>query len=301
MRRGRWILGGVVLLLIAGALVVYFAVVPGMQADDYKKAARPEHAKVEKAMRRVDRTFSVRTFGAAGKIKSKTAEAYVKELRRLVARERREIKPARKAIANARAVLKDVDEGALLDVPSWPAIGGSGDLAKAEDVADDERGFLEASRKFLPRYARLVEFTSREIEFTDEAGLAMGNGLAALPENPTTPEQVARPIDSLAAKLERVTREFRHEKPPRDLRADAREEIGLAQFLARSFREFADDVRARDLAKVESFDKRLSAGIDRYDLGGKSVRRLLTKSSYARDLRRLRKLEQRVETGYEGF
>ena len=301
MKRGRLVLGGVALLLVAGALVFYFAFLPGMQADDYKDAAQPEHTKLAAAMDRVDRTFSVRTFGASTKIKSKTPEEYVRQLRKFVARERRDLKPARKAIAHARSVLKDVDEGALLDVPSWPAIGGSGDLGKAEDVADDERAYLEASRHFVPRYSRLVEYASTEIDFADETGLAMGNGLGALPENPTSPEQIARPIDAVAAKIERITRDFRRKKPPRDVRKTAHEAVGLAQFLSRTFHDFADAVRARDLAKINTFDETLSKGVDRYELGAKSVRQLLTKSSFSRQLRKLRKLGQRVEKGYEGF
>jgi hypothetical protein len=301
MKRGRLLLGGVVLLLVAGALVFYFAFVPGMQADDYKKAARPEHAKLVKAMERVDRTFSFRTFGASRKIKAKSPEEYVRELRKFVAGERREIKPASTAIKKARSVLKDVNEGALLDVPSWPVIGGSGDLGKAEDLADDERAYLEASRRFLPRYARLVEYASDEIEFADQTGLAMGNGVAALPEHPTSPEQVARPMDSVAAKIERITRDYRRIKPPKDVRRTVHEALGLAQFLSRTFREFADAVRARDLAKINQFDETLSKGVDRYELGSKSVRRLVTKSSYSRELRRIRKLNQRVEKGYAGF
>ena len=301
MGRGKWILGGVVLLVVAGALVFYFTAVPGMQADDYKKAAKPEHQKLVKAMARVDRTFSARTFSASRSVKAKGADEYVRKLRIYVARERRDIKPARRAIKKARAALDGADEKALVDVPSWPLIGGSGDLEKAEDLADDERAFLGASRRFLPRYEKLIAATEAEIDFADETGLAMGHGVAAIPKSPTEPEQVAKPFDSVAAKLDRIGRAYRRRDAPREVAATKREELGLVGFLSRSFREFADAVRARDLAKVQSFDDRVSKGIDRYDLGRKAVRRLLTKSSYSRDLRRLRRLDQRVERGYEGF
>jgi hypothetical protein len=252
-------------------------------------------------MNRVDRTFSTRTFGTTAKVKSKSPEAYVREVRKFVARERRDLKPARRAIAKARKVLKDVDEGALLDVPSWPAIGGAGDLSKAEDVSHDERAYLETSRRFVPRYSRLVEYASKEIDFADQIGLAMGNGLAALPEHPTSPEQVARPIDSVAAKIEKITRDYRRTKPPRDVKRTVDETVGVSRFISRTFRGFADAVRARDLAKINQFDETLSKGVDRYKLGSKSLRALLTKSSYSRQLHRLRILEQRADAGYERF
>jgi hypothetical protein len=35
MRWGRWLAGGVVLLVVAGALVFYFAFLPGRLATDY--------------------------------------------------------------------------------------------------------------------------------------------------------------------------------------------------------------------------------------------------------------------------
>jgi hypothetical protein len=225
----------------------------------------------------------------------------VRAVRRYVARERSDVKPARRAIDNARSVLKKLDESALVDVPSWPAIGGSGDLGKAEDVADDERTFLSASRRFVPRYGRLIESVDAEIDFTDQAGLAMGNGLATVPEHPTAPEQVAKPFSAVAAKLDRIARDYSRNKVPRDVRHTQRVEVSLVQFIARTFREFAAAVRARDLAKVQSFDDRLSKGIDRYGTGSKSVRKLLTKSSYSRELQKLRKLDQRLDAGYEKF
>ncbi|HEX8075606.1 MAG TPA: hypothetical protein VF545_11565 [Thermoleophilaceae bacterium] len=303
MRR-RWIVfggAGVAVLLVAGAAIFYFAALPGILVDDYRDRARPEHRKVETAMGRVYRTFSAKTFGVSSRDidKAKTPDQYVRALHRAVARERRQLKPPRAAARHARNVLRGVDREALLEVADPPALHGAGKLPSARRVASAERRYLAASKGFLDEYERLVEYDLAVLNFSDRFGTTLGRGLAALPKHPQTPEAYARPLDAFAKKVERVADGF-HAKPPNATdRRSQRAGLGAARFYARKLHGLADAVRARDLAKVNSFDREITTGLKKFRTGGRrELQRLLGHSRYSRSIRKLNGLEMRIATAY---
>ena len=291
------------LLLAAagGALAYYLDTQPDKLATEYRNRARPEHEKLERAMRAVYTTLNVRVFGASDRFtrKAKTPEQYVVAIRRDMSRERRQLRPAVRAIRNARRALAGVDERRLTEVPSGWLLDGRGKLADAEQIPAAERRYLADARRFLDEYDELVDYTLFVVRFVEQSGVAMGRGFAKIPDRPTTPEQVAGPIDAVAADIDRFRKSLARRRPPPIERSDHRAVMNLFGFYSRTFRELADAVRARDLAEIEATEKDLSRGSRRYQRrtrGG--VAKLLTNSQYSRAIRRLRDHERRLEEAY---
>jgi hypothetical protein len=302
MRWGRWLAGGVAALAIAGALVFYFAFLPGTLATDYRDSARPEHAKAVGAMRLVYATFVPKTFAQQSEAteRAKGRAQYVRASRREIALERRALRPARTSIREARAALKRVDEKAFTDVPDPPAIGGSGKLGDAHEVATRERRYMRDVRSFLSLYERLVDYKHAALDDYAHVVTVLDSSLRSLPENPTTPEQVATPIDAMAARLDRATRPYLRRKPPPGQRFEHRRDRSEIAFYVRELRALADAARARDLAKVKALDREVDAGARRYSRGGRRLlRRLITRSRYAHSIAALRKLELKIDRGYD--
>jgi hypothetical protein len=292
MRRGIVIAGAAALAVVA-AVVVYFAVVPGVLASGYRDDARPEHRRVQAAMERLYASFVPATFG-----EPPGAPHSVKALRRQLELERAAVRRARTRVRDADAALRRADEGKLTDVPSWPALG----LGDAKDVAALERDYLRQARAFVASYRRLVDYSLAVREDYTRAVSAVGGLAADVPEHPTTPEQIARPVDAAADRLDRATRTLRRRDPPPGLREQHRLDVGAFGFLVRELRGLADAVRARDLAKAKGFDEAVSGGIRRYTGGGRArLRRLIARSRYAHAIGRLRHLQLRIQHGYDGL
>jgi hypothetical protein len=298
-----WLLGGLGVLLVVGALIFYFAALPGILASDYKDQARPEHEKVRTAMSQVYATFSPATIGGTSTTelrKAKGPDAFVRALHKVIARERRVLQPVTARIHDARGVLRDADRKALTDVADPPAIGGSGDLDKASGIAGDEQRYLSSAAKYLSSYERLVRFYRAELRFLELAGTSLGTGFAHLPKNAGSPEAFAAPVDRIAGKLEREVRDGRKIDAPRDERSEKRELLAIFSAYAKNIRGFADAIRARDLAKVKAFPHQLAATAKRYRQKGRGeVRRILTHSAYSRAIEGLQRLEDRIARGYE--
>jgi hypothetical protein len=300
--RWRWIAAAVVVLALGAGLFYYFTSVPDELAADYVDSAEPEHEKVVDAMEPVYDTFTIDTFGVDQREiqRAKTIARYLRALGRAVERERVQLRSVREDLDEAREALEDVDEDALTDVPDWPALGGRGDLADAEDIADDEQAYLAAVQKFLDEYDELIDYSFRLLRFSAKAGRTAGRGVQRLPENPGSPEAVARPLDRLAARLSRQARGLRRGRPPRDLRRDQNLVAAEIAFYARKFRGLARAVRAQDLAAVNRFDREVTQGGRRYARRGRSsLRRLVARSDYSRAIERLEDRERDIEDAYE--
>ena len=290
MRRGMVIGGAVALALVVAATIAYFVVAPGVLASGYRDDARPEHRRLQAAMERAYASFVPATFG-----EQQPAAHSVKALRRELKLERAAARRARTRVRAAEAALRGADEDRLTDVPSWPALG----LGDAKDVAELEREYLRRARAFVASYRRLVDYSLAIRDDYSRAVSAVAGLAGAVPEHPTSAEQVARPVDTAAVRLDRATRALRRRDPPPGMREQHRLDVGAFGFLAREFRSLADAVRALDLAKVRSFDETVTRGVRRYTGGGRArLRRLITGSTYAHAIRRLRRLQLRIQHGY---
>jgi hypothetical protein len=95
---------GVGVLVVAGLIVFWFAVLPGELAADYKDGARKESHKVESALRRVYETFNAVTFGEDARAvkKAKSPSQYLKALHRGVGCGRRSARSGARAPRSTR-------------------------------------------------------------------------------------------------------------------------------------------------------------------------------------------------------
>lgn len=287
-------------LVLGGALAFYLLAMPGRLASDYKEDAEPEQQKLRDAMRPVYRSLSVRTFGADIRAirKAKNPDQYVRAVDREASRLLRVLEPAHTDIRRAKRVLEDADEDVLYETPDWPLLGGRGDLEDAEAVAEDERHYVTDARAFLKHYDRLLTYQLDAVNFVRRWGVAFGRGFDAVPDNPSSPAQVTRPLDRTVARLDRELGTLRRLKAPPELRPDHKTQVALFRFISAQVRELSSAVKARDLQRIEAWDKKFARGTRRYDTRV-SVRRLVKKSSYAKSVRKLRGMERELLRGYE--
>jgi len=301
MTRKRVVLGGVALLLVAGALVFYFAFLPGMLADDWEKKARQEHETAAMAFPRVFATFSELTFGidASQLAKAKTAEAYIKEVQFEAGFYRDNLKDVKVTIQRARRDIAAVDQDALVDVPEPPLIGTSGKLGDAHDIAALERRYLDTGRDFLRRYEKFVDFQLKAVREAERAQADLAKGLDSIPTNPGSVEAFTKPTEATAARLARHASVFRRMKPPPALRDELRATTAAYSFYARVLRGLVTAVRKRDLARIERFDKDFKAASKRYTRGEpQRLERVLHHSTYSRTIARMNRLGDRIQRAH---
>ena len=301
MTRTRLVVGGVGLLIVAGALVFYFAFLPGMLADDWEKKARQEHETAAMAFPRVFATFSELTFGvdASALAKAKTAEAYIKEVELEAGLYRDTLKDVEVTIHRAKRDLAAVDEDALVNVPEPPLIGTSGKLADAHDIASLERRYLQMGRDFLRRYEDFVDFQVMAVREAERAQADLAKGMDSIPTNPGSVEAFVKPTEATAARLARHARTFRRMKPPPALREELRATTAAYNFYARLLRGLANAVRNRDLARIERFEKDFTTQSKRYTRGEPArLEKVLHHSTYSRTIARLNRLGDRIQRAH---
>ena len=288
------------MLTVAAAILaaVYLAVAPGILADDYRERAQPAHQRIRDAVRPVYRTLTVKTFAENDRPlrRAKTPAAYSRAVEKVTRSALRDLKAPQRAVDRARRVLDDIDEEAL-EAPDWPGLGGRGELDAVDEIADDERRYLREARSFVKSYDRLLDYTRKATIAARRLGVTLGRGLAALPTNPGSPEAFARPVDGLAAKLERQLRPMRKMKPPRFLRPGHRGGVALWSFFIRELRAVADAARRRDLARIEASDRRIENAVKRSSTG-LDISDLIARSPYARAGRGLREMERVLKREY---
>ena len=298
----RWVAIGAGGLLLVGAAIFYFAAVPGMAGDDYQERAKPEHERIRVELHNVLRTFSSGVLGADDRAdRAKTRKQWLKLFRRDVAARRLRLFQTESAITNARNAFEFPERDKLLDVPGWPLIQGRGDLGAANDVADLERDYLRKSTAFLRSYERLVRWFYSVTAFNGRVGKIIGYGVErALRAAKSGPDKAAARVDQIVRGLRSELRRFRVRHAPAELRREHRIITAAGDFYVREFRGLARAVRTLDFQAATRFDRTLPAGERRY---GRKLRklfpRLLTRSSYARSVRELRRLERRIAKEYD--
>jgi hypothetical protein len=306
MRRGLivGIVAGVVLLALTGAALFYLLSVPDRLASSYKEDAEPEHEKIEKALGPVARSFSRRTFGEdTSEIgRAKRPGTYVRALERVTRRELKEIGPARRSIKRAERELEEIDEEAMTETPDWPLLGGRGDLKKAEEIAGEERDYLSKSRRFLREYRRLVDWASDRLRFYRRFGLTLGRGFGSIPENPSSPGQVTRPLERTADEIAAQARRFRRVKAPSEVRREHRNIAASVEFVVSEVRGLATAVRNLDLQRINQFDRRVTRGLRRYDRRSTGhFRTLIARSIYVRLINDVERRERQIGRAYDDF
>lgn len=292
----RGILFGVGGLLLIAAIVFYFAALPGMLAGDYRDSARPKHRAVQRELRRVFDTFSSETFGVDPReFRTKSIDRYIARVGKVAERARKLLSQAQTAVTDGQEAVHDVDRGALLDVPSWPAIGND----KAKRIAAMERDYLNKARAFLHDYHRLLGFSGALTGFGVRVGEGMAHGFKGIPKNPTSPGQVTGPVERIVATLKREQRVFRERPIAPGERRDRDAALALAAYFQRQLTAFNAAIRARDLAKIKSVGNSFEKGARPYERQARaSLRRLLTESRYAREIGELQLLDRRIEAAY---
>lgn len=299
--RLRWILAGAgVLLLVVGAIAYYFTQMPGRLADDYKEEAEPQQQLMRNAMRPVYRTLAVQTFGADTRSinRARNPDQYIRAVDRVTSRQLRRLAPARRQIAKAKRTIEKLDEKALFEPPAWPLLGGRGDLEGAESIAEDEREYVEEASAFLKHYERLVSYTEDEVRFARTFGVTMGRGFDAIPANPTSPGQVTRPLDRTTRRFKTQLASFRKRKAPPEIRKNHKELVALVRFVDSKVRELSSAVKARNLARIEAWEREFGRGLRRFTGAGISPARIVVRSTYAKRVRKLRDRERALLRAY---
>lgn len=303
MRRGLLvgIVAGVIVLVLAGAVLFYLLAVPGMLASSYKERAEPEHEKVEKALDPVYETWGRQTLGWDNRPIEKADKPgeYVRAVEKVTSRHLRDLAPAQVAISRAQRNLKKIDEERLTDTPDWPLLGGRAELGEAEDIASREEDYLRKGRRFLKEYRRLIDYEIDETRFYRRLGVTMGRGLADVADA-DTPDEFVRSNDRMTRKIAGQIRRFKKMKPPAERRDEHRNVAAGFAFIIGELRRASSAVRRLDLQELEGVERRLARGTKPYDRKTqRHFRRLIARSTYVRQIRGLERLEGRIGRAYD--
>lgn len=306
MRRGvvLGIVGGVLVLAVAGAVLFYVLAVPGMLTSSYKERAEPEHEKADDAMRPVYAAFSRDTFGVDNRPleKAKRPGQYVKAVVKVTGENLRNLSRARRTIKRAEQKLKEIDEEEITDVPDWPLLGGRGDLDTVEDVAGEQEDYLRKARRFLRDFQALVAYESDSARYVRRVGLTFGRAAQAIPENATSPGQITRPIEGSVRAIQSQTRRFRRVKAPPERRAEHKNDLAAVAFVIAELRRFTAAIKRLDVSSAQQIDRRLARGSKRFDRRTQaSFRRLIGRSRYVKQMDDLERRERDIARAYEGL
>lgn len=300
MWRGLAIGAGAVLII--GAAIFYFAVLPGIAAGDYRDDAKAEHDRIRREIHAVFPTFRPDVLGARivkGK-RAKTIEQRLTLVRREVAARRRRLEATQAALRNARNAFEFPERDALLGVPGWPLIGGVGGLGKATDVADLEREYLRKGDAFLRGYERVVRWLYTVNALDGRIGKIIGYGVTKALRVKSGPKEFAAQVDRIVAGLRSELRRFRVRHAPPELKRDHGIIVARVEFYAREFQGLASAVRKLDVEGANRFDRTFAAGDRRFERRMRtSFLPFFTRSTYARSIRELQRLERRIGTAYD--
>jgi hypothetical protein len=303
MKRGvlLGVAGGVVVLAIVGAVLFYLLAMPGRLADDYKERAEPEHEKVEEALAPVYETWGRQTLGWDNRPIEKADKPgeYVRAVEKVTSTHLRGLAPAQVAISRAQRELEKIDEERLTETPDWPLLGGRAELGEAEDVASREEDYLRRARRFLKDYRRLIDHEIDETRFYRRIGVAIGRGLSDLAAA-DSPGEFVRSNNRMVQKIAGQLRRFKKLKPPPERRDEHRNVSAGFAFIIDELRGLSAAVRNLDLQRIEDGERRLARGSKRYDRKTqRHFRRLISRSTYVRQIRGLERLEGRIGRAYD--
>ena len=300
--RLRWILIPLGVLVIVGAVVAYFAVIPPTLADDYEEKAEPEQTKVEDALRPVTESFNVSTFGVSRLSTKLSPREYLKRYRKDAARTRRRLVRARTTPRRALRVVKRADADAMTEPPSWPLLGGSGDLGEAEELGGRIDDYLRKVRAFLRGYQRLLEYTATTYAGFARVNIAYAESQAALPRTYTSTRQVTGPLgDALRVQVTELKR-LRRLDPPRDpvVRAIHRDDIADAEAAVAGERALIAAYERDDVQRANAIlrrGERTTKAQDREAV--KQLQRLMDRSRYRRQIEDLERRDDEIFQAFE--
>lgn len=303
MRRGvvAGIVAGVLVVATVGAVLLYLLALPGKLAGDWEARAEPLHEEVDKALEPVFVTFSARSLGQdVREIERADAPGeYVRAVERVTSRQLKDLRLPQKAIGRAQKKLDSIDEADLTESPDWPLIGGRDELGEAREIAAEERQYLVRARRFLRDYKRFIDYLVHSARVIRSTGVTLGLGAADIPDSPQTPGEVTRPMNRVIRKLASQRRRESRFKPPPDLRAEHRNSVARFAFMIAELRRYTAALNRYDVTTALEFDRRLSRGSRRYDRRSrKNFVKLIQKSTYVRQISRLKRHEREIGRAY---
>ncbi|HEX2127537.1 MAG TPA: hypothetical protein VHF45_13380 [Thermoleophilaceae bacterium] len=299
MRRG--LLVGIVAGVLVGAVLIYLLAVPGRLASDYKERAEPEHERVEQALDPVYDTFGRQTLGWDNRPieKADGPGEYVRAIEKVTRQHLRDLAPARRAINRAQRTLEDIDEEKLTETPDWPLLGGRGELREAEEIAGREKDYLRKGRRFLKDYRRLIDYEIDQARFYRRVGITIGRG-AVRARDADTPSEFSGTVDRNVREVAAQVRRFRKLKAPPERRAEHRNIAATIDFVIGELRRLSNAVRRLDLEAADQVDNRLARGSKPYDRRTQlHFRRLISRSTYVRQIRDLERRQGRIARAYD--
>lgn len=298
--RLRWILLPLGALVVIAAIGFYVIGLPPTLADDYEKKAQPEHEKLEDALRPAMDSFDAVTIGTVEVKRGRNTRTYIRRAERITRRDLRELASARRRVRRARVALGRIDEEAMTDSPSWPLIGGRGDLEEAGAVADAESAYLRKARAFLRDYDELIKYSVRSIRSIHRMGVDFAREEERIPSAPTSAGQITGPLNRAIRVAARHLRDFKRLKPPRPIRAEHRRVRSDLELFLRQQRDISAAIVRDDFDRVRRIERAVRRTGRRYDRQSrKDLDRILKRSRYRRQIDDLERRETKISQMFE--
>jgi hypothetical protein len=201
------------LVLIAAGGVLYFTQMPGRAADSYREEAAPEFEEVDDSLYAAFQTFRAPFFRglAIEEIQRKRLEnAGIPKLRKLLAKQ---LKSDKAAIATATAAVDEAEkaidaaEPDLTEVDAPPLLAGKGELADADDDADDSSTYVVHARAFVADYRELLAYATKAVAIDKDVTAALLGGAPKNPES-ATPAEFERALGATLVRLRKAKRKL---------------------------------------------------------------------------------------------
>ena len=298
--RLRWILAGAGVLLVACALVLYLTQMPAKVANDYESRAEPQHGRVGKAIQPVIDTFDYETFAVVEVDEDLAPRKYLRALRRATSRDLRELEKARRAVRKAKRTLARVDEEELTHVSDWPLLGGTGDVEEASKVADQAGAYLRKARAYVRDYQELVEYSVDLVRFGDREVAAQVRAELAFPARPTSPAQIARPLERAHEILIVELARFKRHRPPEEQFSQYHRIIRETEAQLRLETKYIAAVKRNDFSRSERLRKKLNRDVDRSSRRSRrDLARLMERSRFKKRVDDLQRRESRIADAFD--
>jgi hypothetical protein len=286
-------------VVVVVAIVLYLTALPPRLADGYVEEAEPEHQRIERAMRPVTESFNATVLGTID-FDRKSDSAYLRAYLRVVARDKRELVQAQRAVRRARRVLVRSDEEALTEAPSGPLLNGRGDLKRARELAAMETEYLRGTRRFLRDYDALLTYQLRSNQWVDRVNLPFMRAETQIPDVATSLTQITGPLDRAIRLASVAVRGLQRLKPPKPMRAEHRRIVAEFRGDVEEERAVSRAVARDDFALV----RKLERGIERRSKklereGSDALLRLTDRSPYKRQITELQRRESEIFALYQ--
>ena len=302
MSRGRILIGGGVVLLVVGALVLYFTQMPAKLANDYEERAEPQSERIQRVVEPAMDSFGFETFAVVDVKQKQSMRGFLSDLNRASKRDFRELERARSAVKRAKRSLGRIDEEALADAPSWPLLGGTDDVESAADIADQARDYLRKARAYVREYGELVEYGVDYMRFGYRTAIASARAEADTPKAPTSAAQLTRPLVREQRIVVAELLRFRRHRPPKDQFGEHHAVIAETERLIRDERALIAALSVEDYDRADRITARINKDLKKSEKrSSKSLRKLMASSRYTRLIDDLRKREERLAEAFENL